>query len=170
MPRTEAYEISCSATFSSSKEKSTYKSTTSLPFLPNPPTGSSATKMDLKTGALLARPADGSPGPYAPVFAMGFYTQFDGYLTTNLSVLNELKAQGYVLCQCLEFVIFILYILGSLSYVNFLYSSSSSMYDSDDLPRMQVHPIPDFNNLTQLSMVLDRMQEVGLYLMYDMRK
>lgn len=63
--------------------------------------------MDLKTGALLARPADGSPGPYAPVFAMGFYTQFDGYLTTNLSVLNELKAQGYVLCQCLEFGIFI---------------------------------------------------------------
>ena len=33
----------------------------------------------------------------------------------------------------------------------------------------QVHPIPTFDNLTALNEVLDRMQELGLYLMYDMR-
>lgn len=34
---------------------------------------------------------------------------------------------------------------------------------------LQVHPIPTFDNLTALSEVLDRMEAVGLYLMYDMR-
>lgn len=33
----------------------------------------------------------------------------------------------------------------------------------------QVHPIPAFNNITVLDAVLDKMQEAGLYLMYDMR-
>jgi len=32
-----------------------------------------------------------------------------------------------------------------------------------------VHPVPDFDDLTLLDAVLDKMQEVGLYLMYDMR-
>ncbi|KAJ7169101.1 hypothetical protein C8R43DRAFT_982245 [Mycena crocata] len=32
-----------------------------------------------------------------------------------------------------------------------------------------VHPIPAFPNITQLDEVLDKMEEVGLYLMYDMR-
>lgn len=34
----------------------------------------------------------------------------------------------------------------------------------------QVHPVPDFDNLTVLDEVLDVMQDAGLYLMYDMRK
>ncbi|KAJ7686548.1 hypothetical protein B0H17DRAFT_1160635 [Mycena rosella] len=32
-----------------------------------------------------------------------------------------------------------------------------------------VHPIPAFSNITALDEVLDKMEEVGLYLMYDMR-
>ena len=33
----------------------------------------------------------------------------------------------------------------------------------------QVHPIPSFDNLTSLDLVLDKIQEADLYLMYDMR-
>jgi hypothetical protein len=37
-------------------------------------------------------------------------------------------------------------------------------------PRFNVvHPIPTFDNLTALALVLDRMEELGLWLMYDMR-
>ncbi|KAI0633087.1 hypothetical protein C8Q77DRAFT_1272023 [Trametes polyzona] len=32
-----------------------------------------------------------------------------------------------------------------------------------------IHPIPTFDNLTALSQVIKRMEEVGIYLMYDMR-
>lgn len=57
--------------------------------------------MDLRTGALLARPADGGgSGAYDYVLPIGFYTQFDPYLTTNLSQLNELKSQGInIVCR-----------------------------------------------------------------------
>ncbi|KAG6836204.1 hypothetical protein H0H93_010316 [Arthromyces matolae] len=51
--------------------------------------------MDLRTGALLARPANGKGGPYTPVIPIGFYTQFDGYLARNLSISAELAAQGF---------------------------------------------------------------------------
>jgi hypothetical protein len=34
---------------------------------------------------------------------------------------------------------------------------------------LQVHPVPAFSNLTLFDAALDKMQEVGLYLMYDMR-
>jgi len=33
----------------------------------------------------------------------------------------------------------------------------------------QIHPVPAFSNMTLLEQVVDRMQEVGMYLMYDMR-
>jgi hypothetical protein len=65
-----------------------------LSYLPNP-TNSSVTKMDLRTGALLAKPADGSDGEYESFFPIGFFTWFDGYLAGNLSILDELKAQGW---------------------------------------------------------------------------
>ena len=32
-----------------------------------------------------------------------------------------------------------------------------------------VHPVPPFDNTTQLNEVLDQMESLGLYLMYDMR-
>ncbi|EIW74742.1 hypothetical protein CONPUDRAFT_93585 [Coniophora puteana RWD-64-598 SS2] len=125
-PQMAAYSVSCSATYSGSSGSQTYNAAAALSVLPNP-SNSSVTKMDLRTGALLAKPANGTGGDYAPVFPIGFYTTYDPYLTSNLSVLNELKEQGYV------------------------------------------HPVPTFDNTTQLDEVLDRMQEVGLYLMYDMR-
>jgi hypothetical protein len=93
-PRVEAYTITCSATFSSQQ----YQATGSLTYLPNPPPSiGSVTKIDLRTGAVLAKPADGKGGPYAPVFPIGFYTAFNGYLTQDLNISAELKAQGQAL-------------------------------------------------------------------------
>jgi hypothetical protein len=88
----DAYNISCSASYAGK----TFTTSTALSYLPNP-TNSSVTKMDLRTGALLAKPADGSDGEYASVFPIGFYTSFDNYLAGNLSILDELKAQGWVI-------------------------------------------------------------------------
>ncbi|KAF8970629.1 hypothetical protein BDZ97DRAFT_54254 [Flammula alnicola] len=85
--------------------------------------------MDLRTGAMLARPADGKGGPFAPVFPIGFYTGFGGYLVDDFTIPAQLKAQGFTI----------------------------------------IHPIPSFDNLTALDIVLDKMQEAGLYLIYDMR-
>ncbi|KAJ3515200.1 hypothetical protein NLJ89_g1909 [Agrocybe chaxingu] len=125
-PQVQAYTLTCIATTG----RQTFHATGSLSYLPNPPPGiGSATKMDLRTGALLARPADGKGGPYAPVFPIGFYTNFGGYLAEDFSISATLKAQGFTV----------------------------------------VHPIPTFDNLTALEIVLDKMQEAGLYLMYDMR-
>lgn len=90
-PRVAAYNLSCVATYS----KQTFEAAGSLTYLPDPPSDiGSVTKMDLRTGALLARPANGKGGPFAPVFPIGFYTDFDGYLSTNLSIPTELKTQG----------------------------------------------------------------------------
>ena len=33
----------------------------------------------------------------------------------------------------------------------------------------QIHPVPPFSNMTALTAVVERMEEVGIYLMYDMR-
>ncbi|KAF9239477.1 hypothetical protein BU15DRAFT_61981 [Melanogaster broomeanus] len=128
-PQMAAYNVSCEATYTGSASTSqTFSATTALSFLPNP-TNSSVTKMDLRTGGLLAKPATGLGGAYEPVFPIGFYTMFDDYLATNLSVIDELKEQGFTI----------------------------------------IHPVPTFDNMTAFNMVVDRMQEVGLYLMYDMR-
>ncbi|KAK7684428.1 hypothetical protein QCA50_012375 [Cerrena zonata] len=107
----------------------TFQTTSQLFFLPPPASGRSVTRMDLRTGALLSRPATGKGGPYETVFPIGFYTDFGGYLASNLSVLDDLKSQGFTI----------------------------------------VHPVPTFDNLTAFDLVVDRMQELGLWLMYDMR-
>ncbi|KAH7911269.1 hypothetical protein BJ138DRAFT_1113370 [Hygrophoropsis aurantiaca] len=130
-PQMMAYNLTCEASYSThaaSASPQTYTTSAALSFLPNP-TNSSVTKMDLRTGAILAKPATGEDGDYAPVFPIGFYTNFGGYLASNLSLINELKEQGFTI----------------------------------------IHPIPTFDNMTALEEVLDRMQEVGLYLVYDMR-
>jgi hypothetical protein len=88
-PRTEPYNVDCKATYGSQ----TFEAKSSLSYLPLNPNGS-VTKLDLRTGAMLAKPADGSEGPYAPVFPIGFYTRFDGYIADNLTLLDELKTQG----------------------------------------------------------------------------
>jgi hypothetical protein len=128
-PNSTPYSISCSATYTTpSGTKQTFQDSTSFSYLPNPTSGS-VTKIDFRTGALLAKPADGSGGAYDTVFPVGFYTQYDPYLTGNLSNLDTLKAQGF----------------------------------------NTIHPIPPFPDLAQLNTVLDHMQSLGLYLMYDMR-
>lgn len=132
-PQMTPYNISCEATYLTSDSLSpsppqTYSASAALSVLPNP-TNSSVTKMDLRTGALLAKPATGLGGNYEPIFPIGFYTSFDGYLSTNLSAVDTLKQQGFNI----------------------------------------IHIVPSFDNMTAFEMVLDRMQEVGMYLMYDMR-
>jgi hypothetical protein len=100
-PQMAAYNLSCEATYTGSSSASwsdstqTFSATTTLSFLPDP-TNSSVTKMDLRTGGLLAKPATGLGGAYEPVFPIGFYTSFDDHLATNLSVIDELKEQGRV--------------------------------------------------------------------------
>lgn len=89
--RTQAYNISCSATLSHQK----FQAFGSLSFLPDPPsTIGSVTKMDLRTGALLARPANGKGGPFAPVFPIGYYTNFGGYLDKDFTIPATLASQG----------------------------------------------------------------------------
>ncbi len=166
-PQTEAYNLSCTASFSTLTGK-TQKFTTStmLSFLPDPPPGRSVTKMDLRTGALMAKPANGAKGDYETVFPIGFYTSFGDYLATNLSVLNDLKARGHVLYLHPEYII-------SLTYTGSRLQVHCSKYFVTVynilLISHKVHPIPTFDNLTALEEVLDRMEEQGLYLMYDMR-
>ncbi|KAF8626683.1 hypothetical protein AX15_004767 [Amanita polypyramis BW_CC] len=91
-PRPAAYKLTCTATY----ESQTFVATSLLTYLPSPPSDiKSVTKMDLRTGALLARPADGTGGPYSPVFPVGFYTDYGNYLGRNLSIPAELASQGF---------------------------------------------------------------------------
>ncbi|PIL25773.1 hypothetical protein GSI_11523 [Ganoderma sinense ZZ0214-1] len=124
-PQAALYDVQCTARYGSS---ATYTAAEQLAYLPDPPAGRSVTKMDLRTGALLAQPAGGKGGSYETVFPVGFYTSFD-YLSANLSTIDEIAAQGYTV----------------------------------------IHPIPPYSNLTALSEVVERMEKVGIYLMYDMR-
>lgn len=90
-PAKSAYTMTCTATLSGQ----TFRATGKLTYLPNPPSGiGSVTKMDQRTGAMLARPADGSAGPFAPVFPIGYYTQFDTYLATDFTIPAKLAALG----------------------------------------------------------------------------
>ena len=96
-PQKTPLDLLCAATLpgSSSKAKTQkFSTSTQVSFLPSPPKGRSVTKMDLRTGALLAKPATGAKGDYETVFPIGFYTDFGGFLAKNLSALNVLKDQG----------------------------------------------------------------------------
>lgn len=91
--RIEPYDLTCTATLSSSSR--TFKSVpTHLTYLPFPDASiGSFTKLDLRTGGLLAKRVNDSK-PYEPIFPMGFYTSFGGYLDGNFSVLEDLKHDG----------------------------------------------------------------------------
>jgi len=91
----DAYNVSCSATYStaSTSEPQTFNTSTLLLYLPN--TNASVTKTDLRTGALWVRPADGKGGAFAPFIPQGFYVNFETYLATNLSMVDQLKADGF---------------------------------------------------------------------------
>jgi hypothetical protein len=123
----------------------TFAASSKLAYMPENTHGST-TKRDLKTGGLLARGTDGK-GPWAPVLPVGFYTSFGGYLATNISALDDIKAQGYVRSAC------------GTSPARWQFTARFNV----------VHPIPTFDNLTALALVLDRMEQLGLWLMYDMR-
>ncbi|KAF8142001.1 hypothetical protein EV363DRAFT_1149525 [Boletus edulis] len=130
-PQVSPYNLSCQATYSggssSSGSPQVFSASSSLSFLPNP-TNSGVTKMDLRTGALLAKPANGQ-GSYQPVFPIGFYTEFQ-YLAGNLSLIDELATQGFTI----------------------------------------VHPIFESTpSQASVNEVFGRMQQNGLYFMYDMR-
>ncbi|THU88969.1 hypothetical protein K435DRAFT_821522 [Dendrothele bispora CBS 962.96] len=91
-PRVEAYTITCDATLPDGQK---FNGTNLLTFLPTPPADiGSVTKMDMRTGGLLARPANGSEGPYERVMPIGFYTQYGDYLSQDLSIPATLKEQG----------------------------------------------------------------------------
>lgn len=90
-----AYNVNCSATYStaSTSKSQKFKTSTSLLYLPD--TNASVTKTDLRTGALWVRPADGKGGAFAPFIPQGFYVNFDQYLAKNLSMIDQLKADGF---------------------------------------------------------------------------
>lgn len=93
--RKAAYNVSCSATYTtpSSSKSQKFKTAASLLYLPD--TNASVTKTDLRTGALWVRPADGKGGAFAPFVPQGFYINFDEYLAGNLTMIDQLKADGF---------------------------------------------------------------------------
>ena len=89
--RKQKYTIKCVLDIQdTSSETRAFEYKTSVSFLPVPPSGS-VTKLDQKTGALMTRSSGGS---FEPIFPIGFYINFGGYLARNLAILDELKAQG----------------------------------------------------------------------------
>jgi hypothetical protein len=89
-PRLEPYNVSCTATAS---DGTSYHQPTLLHYYPPNPHGS-ITKMDLRTGGLLVH-AKGRTG-YQPLIPFGFYTAASSYLAKNLSIIDEISANGYV--------------------------------------------------------------------------
>ncbi|KAG2155662.1 hypothetical protein DEU56DRAFT_897582 [Suillus clintonianus] len=95
-----AYNVSCSAVYSAPSSSGSetaneqkFSASSSLLYLPN--TNASVTKTDLRTGALWVRPASGNGGTFAPFIPQGFYINFDQYLAKNLSMIDQLKADGF---------------------------------------------------------------------------
>lgn len=74
-PRKQAYTVTCTAGFSRSS-KQPFEASTQLHYLV-PPSKGSVTKQDFRTGSLLVK--QGSS--WEPIFPIGFYTSFDGYLS-----------------------------------------------------------------------------------------
>ncbi|KAI6147833.1 hypothetical protein BKA82DRAFT_504340 [Pisolithus tinctorius] len=77
------YHVDCIASYHTGSSKTqTYFTNASLLYLPD--TNSSVTKMDLRSGGFL---------PFIP---QGFYVSFDQYLAKNLSLIDQLKADGRI--------------------------------------------------------------------------
>jgi hypothetical protein len=126
-PRTGAYSLTCTASLGEGEQVVGSSLLTYLPAKPDDIGG--VTKMDMRSGTLLAKPPTGEDGPYERIFPIGFYTNFGGYLDSNFTIESTLKGQGFTV----------------------------------------VHPVPTFDNTSELNRVLDLMQENGLWLIYDMR-
>jgi hypothetical protein len=94
-PRMRPYTLTCTAVILSSPKQTFASIPTNLTYLPLPPNHiGSVTKLDLKTGGLLAKRAH-IQEPYQPIFPVGFFTDFEGYLEDNDTSLEVLKSQGY---------------------------------------------------------------------------
>jgi hypothetical protein len=104
-----AYNATCSATYSApsssgsqpAAKEQIFNTNSFLLYLPD--TNASVTKTDLRTGALWVRPANGTGGAFAPFVPQGFYINFDQYLAKNLSMIDQLKADGFVF-YCYHFL------------------------------------------------------------------
>lgn len=93
-PRTTPYSLACTAVTVSSPKQIFTSIPTNLTYLPQPPDYiGSVTKLDLRTGGLLAKRAR-IQELYQPIFPVGFFTNFDGYLNDNDTALEVLKSQG----------------------------------------------------------------------------
>ena len=88
-PRVEPYRLLCSLEVFPQGPRVDWH--TSLVYLPEPANGS-VSQLDAKTGGLLVRGV--SDYPPKPIFPLGFYTDFGGYIAQNLTKLRELKQQG----------------------------------------------------------------------------
>jgi hypothetical protein len=92
LPQRQPFTLTCSAQLESYSSPNEILVTSSpLLYLPSPISGT-ATSIDRKTGALMTRAANRT---FQAVFPIGFYTNFGGHLAGNLSILDEIKSQGY---------------------------------------------------------------------------
>lgn len=92
-----SYNVTCNAAYQSdtllSPTTQYFSANTSLLYLPG--TKGSVVKTDLRTGALWVRPTDGKGGPFQPFIPQGFYVSFEQQLANNLSLIDQLKADGF---------------------------------------------------------------------------
>jgi len=148
-----AYQVTCTATYeyetssvasSYNHIRPYYSASASLLYLPD--TEGSVVKTDLRTGTSWARPANGTGGPFQPFIPQGFYVSFDQYLAKNLSIIDQLKADGFNT-------------VGSISL----------LCCGPKLTLSQIHPIPPYDNDTLFQQVANRAAALGLYIIYDMR-
>lgn len=92
LPRRQPFTLTCSAELESySSPNEIHVTSSPLLYLPSLISGS-ATSIDRKTGALMTRATNST---FQAFFPIGFYTDFGGYLSGNLSILDEIKSQGY---------------------------------------------------------------------------
>jgi len=145
-----AYQVTCTATYQGETSSSPdhiepyYSASASLLYLPD--TQGSVVKTDLRTGTLWTRPANGTGGPFQPFIPQGFYVSFDQYLAKNLSIIDQLKADGFNTVR-----------------------SISHLWCGPKLTLSQIHPIPPYDNATLFEQVANRAAALGLYIIYDMR-
>ena len=62
---------------------------------------------------------------------------------------------------------FLLYYYAGKADVSFQFRRP--MFCRQALTMKHIHIVPTFDNMIAFNLVLDRMQEIGMYLMYDMR-
>jgi hypothetical protein len=140
------YNVTCSATYQADTSSTTQEFSASTTLLYLPDNQGSVVKTDLRTGTLLARPANGSGGDFQPFIPQGFYVSFDSALAKNLTYIDQLKLDGFNT-------------VGSNSFLRCVQKLTLS----------QIHAIPPYDNATLFQQVLDKTLELGLYFVYDLR-